>query len=112
MTVPLRAAFYLRVSTARQNTMFRFPTRSESRLLQTITAKNSVNSVPIQGLKWRKGWDSNPRWSCPHGGFQDRCLKPLGHPSLLFSMAAPIAASTFRTARCCMARGLRPTGRA
>jgi hypothetical protein len=30
---------------------------------------------------WRKGWDSNPRWSCPHGGFQDRCLKPLGHPS-------------------------------
>ncbi len=19
---------------------------------------------------WRKGWDSNPRWSCPHGGFQ------------------------------------------
>ena len=31
--------------------------------------------------RWRRGWDSNPRWSCPHGGFQDRCLKPLGHPS-------------------------------
>ena len=31
---------------------------------------------------WRKGWDSNPRWSFPHGGFQDRCLKPLGHPSM------------------------------
>ena len=30
---------------------------------------------------WRKGWDSNPRWACTHGGFQDRCLKPLGHPS-------------------------------
>jgi hypothetical protein len=29
----------------------------------------------------RKGWDSNPRWACTHGGFQDRCLKPLGHPS-------------------------------
>ncbi len=27
------------------------------------------------------GWDSNPRYGCPHGGFQDRCLKPLGHPS-------------------------------
>jgi hypothetical protein len=27
------------------------------------------------------GWDSNPRWACTHGGFQDRCLKPLGHPS-------------------------------
>ena len=32
-------------------------------------------------MYWRKEWDSNPRWSCPHGGFQDRCLKPLGHPS-------------------------------
>ena len=35
------------------------------------------NSVP----RWRKGWDSNPRWTCAHDGFQDRCLKPLGHPS-------------------------------
>src|SRR5271155_4193535 len=31
---------------------------------------------------WRMGWDSNPRWACAHAGFQDRCLKPLGHPSL------------------------------
>ena len=29
------------------------------------------------------GWDSNPRWACTHGGFQDRCLKPLGHPSVV-----------------------------
>ncbi len=34
---------------------------SKSRLLQTLTAKNSVNSVPTQGLKWRTGRDSNPR---------------------------------------------------
>src|SRR5690606_22061500 len=27
---------------------------------------------------WRTGWDSNPRWACTHGGFQDRCPKPLG----------------------------------
>jgi hypothetical protein len=32
-------------------------------------------------LDWRRGWDSNPRESCPSGGFQDRCLKPLGHLS-------------------------------
>ena len=32
-------------------------------------------------LAWRKGWDSNPRVSCPTAGFQDRCLQPLGHPS-------------------------------
>ena len=33
--------------------------------------------------RWRKGWDSNPRCPCRHAGFQDRCLKPLGHPSML-----------------------------
>src|SRR6201989_1096869 len=33
--------------------------------------------------KERKGWDSNPRYPCGHAGFQDRCLKPLGHPSVL-----------------------------
>ncbi len=31
--------------------------------------------------EWRKGWDSNPRTGCPVAGFQDQCLKPLGHPS-------------------------------
>ena len=28
--------------------------------------------------RWRALWDSNPRKSFPFGGFQDRCLKPLG----------------------------------
>ena len=36
---------------------------SKTRLLQALTAKNGVNSVPTQGLKWRRGWDSNPRWA-------------------------------------------------
>ena len=36
---------------------------SKSRLLQVLTGKNGVNSVPTQGLKWRTGWDSNPRWA-------------------------------------------------
>jgi len=31
---------------------------------------------------WRMGWDSNPRYGFPHAGFQDRFLKPLGHPSI------------------------------
>ena len=31
---------------------------------------------------WRMGWDSNPRDPCGPAGFQDRCLQPLGHPSL------------------------------
>ncbi|ABS65535.1 Resolvase domain [Xanthobacter versatilis] len=32
---------------------------SKSRLLQALVANGSVNSVPIQGLKWRTGRDSN-----------------------------------------------------
>ena len=54
---------------------------SKSRLLQTLTAKNSVNSVPTQGLKWRRGWDSNPRYACTHTRFPSVRLKPLGHLS-------------------------------
>lgn len=58
---------------------------SKGELLRTLTSVSSGKSagiaVPTLGLKWRKGWDSNPRWACTHGGFQDRCLKPLGHPS-------------------------------
>jgi hypothetical protein len=29
----------------------------------------------------RMRWDSNPRYAYTYGGFQDRCLKPLGHSS-------------------------------
>ena len=65
---------------------------SKSRLLQTLVAGSGVNSVPTQGLKWRKGWDSNPRWACTHAGFQDRCLKPLGHPSVARAISVPIEA--------------------
>ena len=35
---------------------------SKSRLLQTLVARSGVNSVPTQGLKWRSGRDSNPRY--------------------------------------------------
>src|SRR5438045_6247950 len=47
---------------------------------------------------WRRGWDSNPRWACTHGGFQDRCLKPLGHLSL-------IGRAIVGRAKLCKARG-------
>ena len=36
----------------------------------------------IVALVWRMGWDLNPRDACAPAGFQDRCLQPLGHPSL------------------------------
>ena len=31
--------------------------------------------------KWRRGWDSNPRYSCPYTAFPVPHLRPLGHPS-------------------------------
>jgi hypothetical protein len=33
-----------------------------------------------EGPHQREEWDSNPRASCPANGFQDRRLRPLGHP--------------------------------
>ena len=30
---------------------------------------------------WRRGWDSNPRYGCPHNGFRDRPNRPLWHLS-------------------------------
>ena len=58
---------------------------SKGDLLRTLAAASGVKSatpgVRSSVLKWRMGWDSNPRYACTYGGFQDRCLKPLGHPS-------------------------------
>src|SRR6516225_5285058 len=42
---------------------------------------SSALKIVIISYYWRMGWDSNPRCPCGHAGFQDRCLKPLGHPS-------------------------------
>ena len=55
---------------------------SKTRLLQALTGKNGVNSVPTQGLKWRKGRDSNPRYTLTvYDGLANRWFKPLTHPS-------------------------------
>jgi hypothetical protein len=50
--------------------------------LEKAAAKdNPVQSMGYRLYNWRMRWDSNPRYACTYGGFQDRCLKPLGHPS-------------------------------
>jgi hypothetical protein len=58
---------------------------SKGDLLKTLTAAPGVKSatpgVRSSVLKWRMGWDSNPRDPCGSAGFQDRCLQPLDHPS-------------------------------
>jgi hypothetical protein len=33
-------------------------------------------------IRWRRGWDSNPRNPCGLSGFQDRRNRPLYHPSV------------------------------
>jgi hypothetical protein len=50
-----------------------------------MTTEDRRQMVTTGGLQtlWRKRWDSNPRYAFTHGGFQDRYLKPLGHPSAL-----------------------------
>src|SRR3972149_3456799 len=30
---------------------------------------------------WRRGWDSNPRYTCAYSGFRDRPVQPLWHLS-------------------------------
>jgi hypothetical protein len=31
--------------------------------------------------RWRREWDSNPRYGCPYTRFPSERLQPLGHPS-------------------------------
>ena len=33
------------------------------------------------GTRWRREWDSNPRYAYTHNGFRDRPIQPLWHPS-------------------------------
>ena len=40
------------------------------------------------------GWDSNPRKGLTFGGFQDRCIKPLCHPSGVLQALARAAVHT------------------
>jgi hypothetical protein len=41
--------------------------------------------------KWRRGWDSNPRYACTHNGFRDRPDRPLWHLS-----GGPLIGGRFR----------------
>ena len=55
---------------------------SKSRLLQTLLANGGVNSVPTQGLKWRRRRDSNPRSPCGACSFSKR-VPSASRPRLL-----------------------------
>ena len=59
---------------------------AHDKLIKALAASNGVgtaaNGVRTYVPRWRMGWDSNPRDGRPPAGFQDRCLQPLGHPSV------------------------------
>ena len=63
----------------------------------------SPSLQPPHVVRWRREWDSNPRYGFPYGGFQDRCHQPLGHPS-----AEEISIAQRRPA---IERGLQRAGR-
>ena len=35
----------------------------------------------VEKCRWRRRWDSNPRYAFTYAGFQDRCIRPLCHSS-------------------------------
>ena len=58
------------------------------RTLAGLTTSNDLANRPLEPLeyrsiivRWRRGWDSNPRTPYEIAGFQDQFLEPLGHPS-------------------------------
>ena len=83
---------------------------SKSRLLQTLVAGSGVNSVPTQGLKWRRGRDLNPRYGCPYAAFRVRCIQPLCHLSVRGETPGPLGRARFRKRRATGARWSSPFG--
>ena len=45
----------------------------------TATGKRSTSRRRVR--RWRRGWDSNPRYGCPYAAFRVRCFRPLSHLS-------------------------------
>ena len=74
---------------------------SRNELLRVLASSNGVgtaaDSVRTYVPGWRMGWDSNPRDGLPPAGFQDRCLKPLGHPSGHPLICLPVRAGQSQT---------------
>ena len=78
---------------------------SKSRLLQTLVANNGVNSVPTQGLKWRSGRDSNPRYGFAVYSLSRRAPSTTRPPlRMLWRLRALAGLGAFRKVRYCRPR--------
>ena len=49
--------------------------------MDTVNIKKHLNFNHSQVFKWRRRWDSNPRYARTYDGFQDRSNQPLWHSS-------------------------------
>ena len=93
---PLRAAAQVTVSHEGQETTHEFmdvaapgaraPRRAGPKVpreaLRPMRWDSRAAPDRARGESWRRGRDSNPRDAQTPGGFQDRCLQPLGHLSV------------------------------
>ena len=57
-----------------------------ARFLGNWATRAGAGERPIPG-RWRRGWDSNPRYAHAHNGFRDRPDRPLRHPSAIGVLA-------------------------
>ena len=76
---------YVRLSHRRP--AFRLATQPGSRRRRAGKPGHRRNGVVV--LRWRRGWDSNPRYACTHTAFRERHHQPLGHPSARIIAQAP-----------------------
>ena len=78
-----------------------FRVQRKRRIRRSFTPRSGLSRVSNQGKKcglwrkilpkklilynrltrWRRGWDSNPRYGCPYAAFRVRCFRPLSHLS-------------------------------
>ena len=73
---------------------------SNCRLLQVLTGKNGVNSVPTQGLKWRRGRELEPAgYSFPHTHFPGVRLRAARPPLHIARRHARISPRETRSRR-------------
>jgi hypothetical protein len=61
------------------------PPRGRSAAPDPLRVRIPPSPYSLRSL--RRGRDSNPRYGCPHSGFQDRCNRPLCHLSLNHNIA-------------------------
>ena len=54
-----------------------------------LSTKVERDSLFRNSLRWRRGWDSNPRYARTHNGFRDRPDRPLWHLSDLTNANGP-----------------------